>query len=213
MGKVLHASYSGYFPFCIQKELPSTSIVESKYSGSASSINLMMAIYWRVKEWQISYQSNLQSGFVVNASGIYGFDADTEEELVCAPQFIEKSFSSDIGFFEEHSFSILSLFSNLYYAITSTDNNLSFRYAFETLYFGANDGTEGGFIYSGHIASELGPEAIEETIPVPIADVGIAPFKITKMPDIDNYYAVWEIRPVNYWSYGGLYDEITGLPT
>jgi len=210
MGRVLHASASGYFPTCIQAQLPSIADLQARYSGTASSIELMMALYWRVREWEVTYQSQEDGGGTVTATGIYGFDTSTEEGLVCAPQFIEKSFLSNIGFFQEHSFSIFSLFPNLFYSVTSLDNNNSFNYAFQTLYYGADDGSEGGFIYSGHIASELGPEAIEETRGLQIAGTGIAPFKITKLPDIANNYAQFTITPKNYWSYGGLYNEATG---
>lgn len=209
MGKVLHASYSGYFPTCIQTELPNIQDLQARYSGEASSLELMMALYWRVREWEINYQSQEEGGGTVTATGVYGFDASTEEGLVCAPQFIEKSFSSNIAFFQEHFFSILSLFPNLFYAVTSS-NNEAFNYAFQTLYYGADDRSEGGSIYSGHVASELGEEAIEETLSIQIADIGIAPFKITKFPDLANNYAQFTIAAKNYWSYGGLYNETTG---
>ena len=147
MGKVLHASYSGWFPTCIQTELPPITDLEERYSGEAESLGLMMSIYWRVREWELQFSSATQDPEVnVTATGIYGFDAEKEEDLVCAPSFVEKSFTTDFPSFQEHGFTLLSvLFADLYYAITSLDGNSTFRFAYNLLYYALDDGSAGGF--------------------------------------------------------------------
>ena len=212
MGKVLHASKSGWFPICIQNELPPIASMELDYSGRANSLEIMMAIYWRVMEWKIEYRSQTQVPSTITATGIYGFDAQKEEDLVCSPPFVEKSFTSNYLGFEEHFFSLLSIFSNLYYGVTSLDNNQTFRYAYGAAYYGADDRTGGGAIYSGFLANEIGPYAIEQSIFVTIGNLGDIPFRITKTPDLDDNYASFSISVNKYWSYGGTYDTTTGLP-
>lgn len=212
MGEVLHASKSGWFPICIQNELPPITDMENRYSGRANSLEIMMAIYWRAREWKIEYTSQTQIPSTITATGIYGFDAEKEEDLVCSPPFVEKSFISNYSGFQEHFFSILSIFANLYYGVTSLDNNQTFRYAYNTLYYGADDGTAGGAIYSGFRASEIGPSAIEQSIFVTIGNLEATPFRITKTPDLANNYASFSISVNKYWSYGGTYDTTTGLP-
>ena len=208
MGKVLHASKSGWFPICIQTELPPILDLEARYSGEANSLDLMMAIYWRVKEWEIQFSSaTIDPAFIVSSTGVYGFDANNEEDLVCAPPFIEKSFTSNYFSFQEHSFFLLSLLANLYYGITSLDNNETFNFAYSLLYRAADDLTVGGEISSGHVGA-----GIYDTLSFPIANVGICNLKITKIPDISSNYATISILPKSYWSYGGTYDTNTGLP-
>ena len=186
--------------------------MELDYSGRANSLEIMMAIYWRVMEWKIEYRSQTQVPSTITATGIYGFDAQKEEDLVCSPPFVEKSFTSNYLGFEEHFFSLLSIFSNLYYGVTSLDNNQTFRYAYGAAYYGADDGTGGGAIYSGFLANEIGPYAIEQSIFVTIGNLGDIPFRITKTPDLDDNYASFSISVNKYWSYGGTYDTTTGLP-
>lgn len=208
MGRVLHASKSGWFPLCIQSQLPPIEDIEARYSGAASSLGLMMAIYWRVREWEIQFSSETVGVIpTITATGTYGFDADTEEGLVCAPNFIEKSFSSNNPLFAEHSFTLLSIFNDLFYGITSLDNNETFRYAYNLIYYSADDGSEGGLVYSGHVGF-----GIEDTLSFSVADAGICELKITRRPGLGNHFATISILPKSYWSYGGLYDTTTGLP-
>lgn len=51
MGRVLHASYSGYFPFCLN-EIPES--YRSAFSNiSTTSLENAMRIFWRIKKFRI----------------------------------------------------------------------------------------------------------------------------------------------------------------
>lgn len=51
MGEVLHASYSGYFPFCIRNGIPAGS---ENYYQFSTTLRDLMKIFWVVKEYEIS---------------------------------------------------------------------------------------------------------------------------------------------------------------
>ena len=76
MGKVLHASYSGYFPFCL---------LESS-SYSEASLEIVMKTYWRLRGFTISLPymaDDVIPNVPVVASVSVRSTAATEEELVC----------------------------------------------------------------------------------------------------------------------------------
>jgi hypothetical protein len=86
MGKILHASGSGYFPSCIEQ----VSSIESNFK---STLTNMMAVYWRVSKWKAKISGTVTdifdavftfSGAEYNLNRIYG--PSTEEELIlCVP--------------------------------------------------------------------------------------------------------------------------------
>jgi hypothetical protein len=53
MGKVLHASYSGYFPACIEQSEPPAR--EYTISGSLEDV---MSFYWRVKKFNVTFSGS-----------------------------------------------------------------------------------------------------------------------------------------------------------
>jgi len=54
MGKILHASGSGYFPGCINSNPPETINYQGiNYAKLTSSLENIMAFYWRVKKWKV----------------------------------------------------------------------------------------------------------------------------------------------------------------
>lgn len=86
MGKILHASGSGFFPSCIKQ----VSSIESNFK---STLTNMMAVYWRVSKWRAKISGSAISffdedvtfsGTDYNLNRIFG--PSTEEELIlCAP--------------------------------------------------------------------------------------------------------------------------------
>ena len=86
MGKVLHASYSGYFPYCI---LP---YQESEFFPIVSRVSLedAMSLFWRVKKMRISgaYTTPPPNEETRNWEMIAESAAITEANLVCNPGIV-----------------------------------------------------------------------------------------------------------------------------
>lgn len=82
MGKILHASYSGYFPFCIVED---SNVGPETYYPVGLTIQKAMDLWWNIRSWQIA-------GTAINTQFIPKFvmaDSSTKEianveELVCA---------------------------------------------------------------------------------------------------------------------------------
>jgi hypothetical protein len=86
MGKVLHASKSGYFPFCEQNSLDFSNNL--KIDGTLEQI---MALYWRVKRFKYSltgqYTADSADPIIISGgSGVFAQNIypPNEESLVCA---------------------------------------------------------------------------------------------------------------------------------
>jgi hypothetical protein len=87
MGKVLHASYSGYFTGCIKEQ----NILKECFQGSLTQI---MSLFWRVKKWEAMITGSLQRTISGTPQSI-NFDSifrelqsqdpypTAEEDLVC----------------------------------------------------------------------------------------------------------------------------------
>ena len=99
MAKVLHASYSGYFPSCLQvsDELAIFTLEEA------------MEIYWRVKAWTISGTYVNQFGESSPFSQTFTSTLSDETRLVCLPRnyfpYFETDFTpqTDDTFFQRSS--------------------------------------------------------------------------------------------------------------
>lgn len=206
MAKVLA---SNYFSFCLQNDF-STFPEETReryFSGTASTLTALMAAYWRVREWRVDYSAFDNAGSPITATGVYGFDVTSEEQLVCPNLFIEKSFSfTGTPVFQEHFFSIFSYFSNLYYGA-----NVFNGFAYGLLYYGADDGTEGASVYSGTYDNCSG-SGISGTLEVSVANAGQVNFPYQICPDREGRFGTILITPQLYWSYDGIYNTSTGLP-
>jgi len=94
MGKVLHASGSGYFPFCLTRGVPPETGRGTDYPISLS-LTKYMSWWWKVKTWTLtgnsSYVETAESGALINISTTIGLIQDeyytsnipSEENLVC----------------------------------------------------------------------------------------------------------------------------------
>jgi hypothetical protein len=92
MAKVLHASYSGYFPYCI---LP---YQESVFFPAVSRVSLAqaMSLFWKVKKMRISgtYQTPPPDEQTRSWEIIAESAAITESNLVCNPGILITSTSN-----------------------------------------------------------------------------------------------------------------------
>jgi hypothetical protein len=57
MAKVLHASASGYFPFCLTKGIPPSTGIDTDYPISLS-LTKYMSWWWKVKTWNVTGSSS-----------------------------------------------------------------------------------------------------------------------------------------------------------
>ena len=72
MGKILHASYSGWFPFCI--------LQEREYATIQGTLESIMCLFWRVRRFTLI--TNLAS--VGQVTTILQSVAEKEEDIVCS---------------------------------------------------------------------------------------------------------------------------------
>jgi hypothetical protein len=86
MAKVLHASYSGYFPYCI---LPYQESVFFPFVSRAS-LTQAMSLFWRVKKMRISgtYQTPPPNQETRSWEMIAESAANDESKLVCNPGIV-----------------------------------------------------------------------------------------------------------------------------
>jgi hypothetical protein len=94
MGKVLHASKSGYFPFCLKNTTPYEDWPEwSQETFIGVPLETAMYWYWIVKTWLVSVP---EISYSQNASSIYGDFLSSipvpiakEEDIVCGYDFLQ----------------------------------------------------------------------------------------------------------------------------
>ena len=82
MGKVLHASYSGYFPFCLDEY----DLDEQLPAYSPISLDLSMKIWWRIKKFRFygNYIANIDGEPVEQPWEFTAIrNAGSEERIVC----------------------------------------------------------------------------------------------------------------------------------
>ena len=189
MGKVLHASGSGYFPFCIGEIDPS---IPELYS--MVSIEAVMKIWWRIKKIRFygTYtQRNNGNPIDVPWELIVQRNAANEENLVCNP------------FPSWNTISQLN--------ITNGSFNTS-----SVFYKGTSDNR---FILGAGIGGVLEDVSQEEAIPfgsIPV-DEGSQKFvfegiSFTNTPPEFTLPGSINYQILEYWSYGGTYNTSTGLP-
>ena len=199
MGKVLHASGSGYFPFCIQ---------ESSSDACVFPLETIMKIYWRVKKFRLtgagtgtlpppSPLAGTEVFFTFDPVEIPQMYANSEENLVCASEFYfdqEGNFGG-IGLNEGTiSKKELNLFS-LDFSVSFGFDSLSFIYGFNAF------GGLGLTTNSPHSLIIFGV-----SMPIFITVDGFG--------DENNMGGSMQLTltPIEYWSYGGTYNTSTGEP-
>ena len=209
MGRVLHASASGYFTECIglwQKENPSSYPIDY-------SLELAMALFWRVRAWRfIGYITDtIRYPTHINKYTQEIFTPSSEEQLVCSGGFSSGSFTSGNPFES-------ILFSSFDYDLggggIKKSNNQIFlpRIFFEGTYTGDTFSKQGVSLTNpGQASGSLTLSFLGSTQTIPLwRQADLVP------PDpLAPYYenGDWEIQAAEYWSYGGTYDTTTGLPT
>lgn len=239
MGRVLHASGSGYFPFCLYTG--TTGIGQGTMRPFGITIENCMEMFWRVRRWRAEFECggiNLIHEFLNlggepgRGSGGGGYPApESEEQIVCAngssPFPIPATFAQIEEFDDSFYRSLqLGLFlggatesdplqpntgtindrknmvyfnknNNLYYPIFSCQISIS-----DQATFLATIGTYPFFSPTFSLIPIRFLSGIDEEIavvPTYFSEVGL-PSGFSKA----------DIKAIEYWSYGGLYDTTTG---
>ena len=87
MGKVLHASKSGYFPFCLPE------FQDEVTQFTTASVAIAMKSFWVLRSFSITGTYNGPSS-VLDFSIVLSSSATKEEEIICNPIWEISSFSS-----------------------------------------------------------------------------------------------------------------------
>jgi len=200
MGKVLHASFSGYFPTCISDGIPSPS-----QDYLSLTLEEAMAMFWKVRTWEARasgsfYSANISSQIQYNSNSFSSMTPsvviDSEEILVCKG---EETFN----FSRTASVTITPDGGD---PTTYNNDSIGFGFSFSSI---ARSGST--YYPSFYIVSV---NAI--TLSVPSFGSKIGTYKITFSgseingdlfgPDGSSGSALIEINAKEYWSYGGTYD-------
>lgn len=200
MGKVLHASASGYFPACIQ------TATADKSNLVGGTLEQIMELYWGVKAWRLDSVSGSINidGEIVNYSASQqslGYvDPATEENLVCDPF---PFFSATANYLLNASNYLLSVSLNGFnFNFLKENETYYMRFSFDMLFVttqvtayvpGVSSGGQVGFVTINGLSVPL--YGYVDGQPRPITG---------------NISAL--ISATEYWSYGGTYNTQTGAP-
>jgi hypothetical protein len=192
MGKVLHASGSGYFPSCI---------VAGEPEECPWTLENAMKMYWRVRTWEFEASGMLQDEagdfppypFSITVENITSIDVDEipqtlEESLVCGNYFLGSG-------------------ADIFFGLPEKSGNL---YNSGLLGYVETEADTGDLIEFQFSTKTVGPYNI------PILGVNIPMDANTKEdePEIPTEVisATASLTPTLWWSYGGTYDTATGSP-
>jgi len=197
MGKVLHASGSGYFPFCI---------ADGEQEDCPYTLEDAMKAYWRVRTWTFS------------ASGI--FEA-TDEPSYLAPfsSEITNITSRDIETGEPQTLEEGLVCDNFFVNNNTEDVEATIEFSGQA--FKSGDFYDSG-LYSGIIDNRVEPLefffAANNVSDFYISILGVSiPITMTYVNDNqETEFVITQgsatLTPTEWWSYGGTYDTATGEP-
>ena len=197
MGKVLHASGSGYFPTCIQEA--------SSPDHCPWTLEKAMETYWRVRTWRFQASGNFSSGdfsypFSTTIDNITS-DRTAEDGLVCGNYFSFYEDNEDFPFNFSIGFSAPEKSDNLFTSGIyghgrdfKTDPVAPIVYEFKSLPYP--------------------PEPEEPNHYAPISILGqnlfaqVYVYETEESQELSN--ATIALTPTLWWSYGGTYNTSTG---
>lgn len=212
MGKVYHASYSGYFPFCIKplEENPEyiARVIEegrpdAGEPGSEWPIGLtieqVMKLFWRIKT--IKMEAEGLSGtknltYFKNTQTPSFTEPTTEEELVCMNYKL-----STVGLVENSNPDTIQAIIELEGACLRIENNIRLYYP--------RIGIDSIQTLSSNSSSTYTIPIYNYTQQGSYNLLGFGELPLFTLSYNDGPYP-FTIMPHKYWSYGGTWDEDTG---
>jgi hypothetical protein len=219
MGKVLHASKSGYFPRC----LVDTPALPRDSNYIIGGIQEAMTPFWRVRKWEISV-----SGSLVNPGEEFIFSG-TPNELFGFPEAVEKE--EDLVCFNSENKFYTAFYSELVPWATldgepfETPGTLFVGLGYPLAPYGtfeANSIVKNGDIYKfpffwGIQGIVLLSDPLDQgwvpvgTYTFDVLGVSTAP-RTLYGPDGYSASVTAVVSAKEYWSYGGTYNTSTGEP-
>ena len=222
MGKVLHASASGYFTGCIKEQ----NLLVECFSGNLTQV---MALFWRVKKWEATITGSLQRT-LGGITGTLTFDGTTRE---LQPQEPIPSIEEDLVCFNSEAKGSLIYYTSAAWATDQDGNPFS-----DTLALGVSSGhrnyeqytgvekTENNFRIAGSLlfSATFLINGNGNTPPIyssPLVEAGsynITFYDGTLTGKLWSTFAdtaascVITVNAKEYWSYGGTYNTSTGEP-
>lgn len=182
MGKVLHASYSGYFPYCL------VDFYQDPYPQfGAVSLETAMKFFWVLRKFTLSgtYLAGEYPYTTQNFSLTFKSSAEKEEDLVCNPAWQIESSSNvaDVqGWFESGGTEIYKY------------GSLYVPYFYFTGFYVDSQG--GGFIVQNlNTLGQFDPLFVFEGI---------------QMFGVNGNATNFQMIPNEYWSYDGTWNTQTG---
>lgn len=202
MGKVLHASYSGYFPTCIISGTPTPS---QEYLSL--TLEQAMALFWRVRTWEAkasgSFRDNVLEANIEYTSGSFAdmtpsIEITEEKNLVCK--------GSETFYFERNATATITPDIGGPYNV---DGTINFQYIFSSIKNNAST------YYPSFLIS-----SINSTTSFYTAKIGTYYIKYLNYTFTGDLFgqadssgsALIEVNAKEYWSYGGTYNTSTGQP-
>ena len=221
MGKVLHASASGYFTGCIKEQ----NLLTECFSGNLTQV---MALFWRVKKWEATITGSLQRTFDDGITNTLTFNGTTreldsqspspttEEDLVCfngeAKAFLvyfktANWYDSDGTPQDDAFFLIISS------GYRSVDNSGVEKSGDDYRIFGETAlGTT--FLINGN--GDTAPEYSSPLVEAGLYNItfydGTLTGKLWSAFADTTASCVITVNAKEYWSYGGTYNTSTGEP-
>jgi hypothetical protein len=186
MGKVLHASQSGFFPYCIVPYQPS----EFSPIVSTTSLSNAMRLFWRIRKIRFygTYEPTFPFEGTRNWQMVVESAADSEEKLVC----------------------------NLGWIIKDQENLVNDESFYSTFGFEQVTSFEGSFVvelsFGGWFQDTFGPEGWGFNNPSQDGRPDSISFEGVVMTGEIALYATVNYEIQEYWSYDGTYDTTTGMP-
>ena len=188
MGKVLHASKSGYFTSCIQN------------GAGYWTLEKAMEVYWRVKKWELNMSTTYLFDIPENPETItispgtnvlLTSGSGQEEDLVCGAAFYADTGPIEITFGDAvKSGSLYSPGFNFY---------ASFIVNFDLGDFTLN-------VYTGGDGTDVRSYSVYGSTPIEFSYTIFDPFaEFFVLQD-----ASFSLEPKEWWSYGGTYNTSTG---
>jgi hypothetical protein len=202
MGKVLHASYSGYFPTCITDGTPTP---PQEYLSL--TLEEAMGLFWRVRAWEAkatgSFHDPVLEATIAYTSNSFGdmtpsVIVNEEKNLVC---YGNRTFT-----FERAATATITPDNGDPY---DTDGGTYFQYNFSSI--NKSGSTYYPYILIGSINSASSSYTSKiGTYKITYLDSNISGDLFGSDGSFGN--ALIEIRAKEYWSYGGTYSTSNGSP-
>jgi hypothetical protein len=195
MGKVLHASYSGYFPFCIiDRDFVPTNSVGGSFYPVGLTLDQVVALFWRVKKWTFA---DVFLGKSSPPFSLFG-SPENEEGFVCASGFSYQDIF--YGDFAPGAFSQIIDFDLFTTSIKVLRvNNLYYP----RLFFSGQYADDNGFFASGVSYQEPAQPYLSGEFRIHFAGMSIGMYLYSGFEDVNYYIA--DLTANEYWSYGGTY--------